>query len=108
MSRCKKRLALVIFLGALLTVLWLLSPASPFIRHYLFVDLHTGRIRSVKYVAFVKLYAQVEETDTSQLWGQYFGTSPEPEWQVFVGREIRVYLVRIPPPARKSSIVNRK
>jgi len=58
-------------------------PFSPLNRRQYYVDLHTGRIRSVRYLAFVKLDDTIQETDFSKLWKQYFGDYPEPDWQIF-------------------------
>jgi hypothetical protein len=63
-------------------ILWLWSPFSPWVRCD-YIDLHTGRFRTARYFAFVKIHEKVTETDISKLWKRYFGPYPEADWQIW-------------------------
>jgi hypothetical protein len=86
----KWQLRLLVSSVAALAMLLLMD--SPFFRDCIFVDVHTGRQRSIRYVAFVRTRDVVVETAISRLWRQYFGAYPEPDWQL--NQKLWGFLVR--------------
>ena len=58
-----------------------LYPWSQFNCTQNYVDVNTGRMRSVRFICFLKVYAAEQETEYSKLWKSFFGNYPEADWQ---------------------------
>jgi hypothetical protein len=45
-----------------------------------YIDVKTGRFRTVRFILYFQVSDTVEETPYSQVWEKYFGDYPEGEW----------------------------
>jgi Zn-dependent protease with chaperone function len=73
----------LLILGAVFCGGWLwLNPWSRLNCSRNYLDANTGRIRKVRYVLFVKVTDQVQETACARAWRGLFGEYPNPDWKL--------------------------
>jgi len=58
-----------------------LYPWSKFNCTQNYVDVNSGRLRSVRFICFLKVYDMVQETEYSKLWKSFSGNYPKADWQ---------------------------